>query len=67
MRVFGKAGRVLAGLRRDGIGKLHCRQILNDVLIVVTAGKTGVVVVTANAADFFLIGKHTPFRWMPPG
>jgi len=63
---FREAGRILAGLGRDGIGKEHRRQIVNDVLIAVTAGRTGVVVVTANADDFSLIEKHTPFRWMLP-
>ncbi len=61
-----EAGRVLAGLARDGIGKAHRRQIVNDVLIAVTAARSGVVVVTANAADFSLIQKHTPVHWMPP-
>jgi predicted nucleic acid-binding protein len=57
---------VLAGLRRDGIGAAHRRKIVNDVLIAVTAGRVGVVVVTANAANFVLIEKHTPVRWMLP-
>jgi predicted nucleic acid-binding protein len=63
---FREAGRVLAGLARDGMGKGHRRQIINDVLIAVTAGRAGVVVVTANSADFSLIEKHTPLRWMLP-
>ncbi len=64
---FREAGRVLAGLWRDGMGTAHRRQIVNDVLIAVTAGRTGVVVVTANAGDFVVIEKHTPVRWMLPG
>jgi predicted nucleic acid-binding protein len=63
---FREAGRVLAGLARDGIGTAHRRQIVNDVLIAVTAGRSGLVVITANAADFSLIDKHTPVRWMLP-
>jgi len=54
-------------LARDGIRKPQRRQILNDVLIAVAAGRSGVVVVTANAVDFSLIEKYTPVRWMPPG
>ena len=61
---FREAGRVLAGLGRDSIGTGHRRQIVNDVLIAVTAAKAGVVVVTANPADLALIEKHTPVRWM---
>jgi predicted nucleic acid-binding protein len=64
---FRETGRVLAGLGRDGIGKPHRRQMLNDVLIAVAAGRSGVVVVTANAADSSLIEKYTPFRWILPG
>ncbi len=64
---FREAGRVLAGLGRDGTRKPRRRQMLNDVLIAVAAGRSGVVVVTANAADFSLIEKYTPVRWMLPG
>jgi predicted nucleic acid-binding protein len=63
---FREAGGVLAGLPRDGMGTAHRGQIVNVVLISVTASRTGVVVVTANAADFVLIEKHTPVRWMLP-
>ena len=64
---FREAGRVLAGLALGGMGSAHCRKIVNDVLIAVTAARSGVVVVTGNASDFALIGKHTPVRWMLPG
>jgi predicted nucleic acid-binding protein len=64
---FREAGRVLAGLGRDGIGKPQRRQLLNDLLIAVAAGRSGVVVVTANAVDFSLIERYTPVRWMLPG
>jgi predicted nucleic acid-binding protein len=49
------------------MGTAHRRQIVNDVLIAVAAGRAGVVVVTANATDFTLIQRHTPVRWMLPG
>jgi predicted nucleic acid-binding protein len=64
---FREAGRVLAGLGRDQIGTAHRRQIVNDVLIAVTAARSGAVVVTSNARDFALIEKRTPMRWMLPG
>ncbi len=63
---FRETGDVLAALGRDGIGAAHRRQIVNDVLLAVTAARSGVVVVTANAANFILIAKHTPVRWMRP-
>jgi len=63
---FLEAGRVLAEFKRDGIGAAHCRQILNDVLIAVTAVRAGAVVVTANGSDFLRIEKHTAVRWMQP-
>lgn len=61
-----EAGNVLARLGRDGIGAAHRRQIVTDVLIAVTAARSGVIVVTSNATDFVLIAKHTPVRWMLP-
>ena len=63
---FRQAGRVLAHLADDGIGQAHLRQIVNDVLIAVTAVRAGAVVITANASDFARIEKHTPVRWMLP-
>jgi len=63
---FVEAGRVLAEFKRDGIGVAHRRQILNDVLIAVTAIRAGAVVVTANANDFLRIEKHTAVRWTQP-
>jgi predicted nucleic acid-binding protein len=63
---FREAGRVLAGLGRDGIGLQHRRQLTNDVLLAVTAAQFGAVVVTANASDFALIEKHVSVGWMPP-
>ncbi len=64
---FREAGRVLAGLAADGIAKAHRRQIINDVLIAVSATRAGALVVTANPNDFSRIQEHTPVRWMLPG
>ena len=64
---FREAGRMLAAIGREGMGITHRRLIVNDVLIAVTALKSGAVLITANANDFSLIEKHTPLRWMLPG
>lgn len=63
---FREAGSVLARLAADGVGTMHRRLILNDVLIAVSAARTGVVVVTRNASDFERIGEFTPVRWILP-
>jgi predicted nucleic acid-binding protein len=64
---FREADRVLAALGREGMGTTHRRFIVNDVLLAVTASKSGAILVTANTKDFSLIEKHTPVRWMLPG
>ena len=61
-----EAGHVLSKLADDGIGIVHRRQLVNDVLIAVTATRAGLVVVTANAGDFSRIEKHARVRWMLP-
>ncbi len=61
-----EAGRVLARLSREGIGKAHLRQISNDVLIATSATRAGVMVVTRNVRDFTRIARLTPVRWMTP-
>jgi len=63
---FKEAGRVLAELARDGVGRDHLLRIANDVLIAVSATRSGVTVVTANSGDFGMIQRHTPVRWMLP-
>ena len=63
---FRDAGRVMAGLGAGGMGTEHRRQIVNDVLLAVSAARSGMVVVTANAGDFSRIEKHTAVRWMRP-
>jgi len=64
---FREAGRVLAKLGQEGLASGRLRQIVNDVLIAVTATKSGLVLVTANKRDFLLIEKYIPVRWMLPG
>ncbi len=66
LSTFRDAGLVLAKLGEDGIGTQHRRQLVNDVLIAVTAARNGAVVVTANSRDFALIARHSPVLWTPP-
>ena len=64
---YREAGRILAELGTEGIGAAHLRQIVNDVLIAVSAAKAGAVVVTAKSQDFSRIEKHLHVRWMRAG
>ncbi|MGH7139433.1 MAG: type II toxin-antitoxin system VapC family toxin [Pirellulales bacterium] len=60
-----QAWSVLAALGREGMGTVHRRPIVNDVLIAVTAAKSGAVLVTRNTEDFARIERHLSLRWMP--
>ena len=62
-----EGGRVLAKLGEEGVGLPQRRRMVNDVMIAVSSARAGAIVVTANARDFALIGRHTPVRWMLPG
>jgi predicted nucleic acid-binding protein len=46
---FLQAGRVVAMLRSEGIGVAYRRQMVNDIMIAVSAARAGVAVVTANS------------------
>ena len=61
---YQQAGKALAKLGEAGMGIAARRQIVNDVMIAVTAARFGAVVVAANVHDFALIEKHVPVRWM---
>jgi predicted nucleic acid-binding protein len=57
-------GKVLARLAV----KYDCEQIekgrlTNDALIAMSAGRTGITVVTANSRDFGKLAEFRPFRW----
>ena len=63
---FVEAGRVLARLAGEGVDIVRRRQMVNDILIAVTAALAGAVVITANSQDFSLIEVHANVRWMLP-
>lgn len=63
---FVEAGRVLARLAGDGVDIVRRRQMVNDILIAVTAARARAVVITANVQDFSLIEIHARVRWMVP-
>ncbi len=63
---FVESGRVLAKLGAEGVEIVRRRQMVNDILIAVTAARAGAVVITANSQDFSRIEVHSPVRWMPP-
>jgi predicted nucleic acid-binding protein len=51
---FLEAGRVLVRLGGQGVDIVRRRQMVNDILIAVTAARVGAVVITANIQDFAL-------------
>jgi predicted nucleic acid-binding protein len=55
------AGIVSAIGRRDGAWKSKLPQLLNDVLIALSARRAGAQVITYNGRDFRLIRRHTEF------
>ena len=63
-----QTGRVLSlmsakyGFERVGQGRLT-----NDALIALSAGRTGITVITANAGDFGRLAEFRPFRWRTAG
>ena len=61
---FVESGRTIAALAFEGIGKTHLQAIVNDVLIGVSAARSGAIVLTKNAGDFARIAEHTRVRWM---
>ena len=63
---FRKTGKVLAALGRDNVEASRRRIMVNDVLIAVTAVRSGAVLVSANAHDFRLIEQYLGLRWILP-
>ena len=59
-----QTGKVLARLS----AKYHYEQIgqgrlTNDALIAISAGRSGITVITANARDFTRLAEFRPFQW----
>lgn len=59
-----QTGKVLARLA----AKYHYEQIgqgrlTNDALIAISAGRSGITVITANARDFTRLAEFRPFQW----
>jgi predicted nucleic acid-binding protein len=59
-----QTGKVLARLA----ARYDCEQIgqgrlTNDALIAMSAGRSGVTVITANARDFMRLAEFRPFQW----
>src|SRR6266403_5935702 len=61
---WAQTGKVLARLAAkydyEQIGK---GRLTNDALIAMSAGRTGITVVTANSRDFGKLAEFRPFRW----
>lgn len=77
-RDFGNADRILVPNLRDWTqtGKVLSRlavkhhhdktgraRLTNDALIAASAGRVGLIVITANERDFRLLAEFLPFRW----
>jgi predicted nucleic acid-binding protein len=62
--------RLVAGInrelrRRRGLAeKLRSRAFLNDMLLAASCREVGATLITANAADFALIGRAIGFRFV---
>jgi predicted nucleic acid-binding protein len=63
---FLEAGMLLARLGAQGVDLVRRRQLVNDILIALTAARAGAVVIASNAQDFSLIEVHAQVRWMLP-
>jgi predicted nucleic acid-binding protein len=77
-RDFGKAKRILVPNLNDWTqtGKVLARlaarydyeqigqgRLTNDALIAISAGRSGITVITANARDFTRLAEFRPFHW----
>jgi predicted nucleic acid-binding protein len=61
---WSQAGKVLARLAsRYGYEQIGRGRLTNDALIAMSAGRTGVTVITANARDFKRLAQFRPFHW----
>ena len=59
-----QTGKVLALLgARHGFERIGRGRLTNDTLVATSAGRLGIVVVTANSRDFGRIAEFRPFEW----
>ncbi|MGB9069007.1 MAG: PIN domain-containing protein [Candidatus Acidiferrales bacterium] len=59
-----QTGKVLAQLAaRYGYEQLGQGRLTNDALIAMSAGRSGVTVITANARDFMRLAEFRTFHW----
>ena len=63
---FLEPGMLLARLGAQGVDLVRRRQLVNDILIALTAARAGAVVIASNAQDFSLSEVHAQVRWMLP-
>src|SRR3984885_9666414 len=59
-----QTGKVLARLAaRYDYERIGQGRLTNDVLIAMSAGRSGITVITANARDFMRLAEFRPFHW----
>ena len=59
-----QTGRVLALLAaKHGFEQIGKSRLTNDALIAMSAGRTVITVITANARDFGKLAEFRPFQW----
>jgi predicted nucleic acid-binding protein len=59
-----QTGKVLARLAaRYDYEKIGQGRLTNDALIAMSAGRSGITVITANARDFMRLAEFRPFQW----
>ncbi len=59
-----QTGRVLARLAfKYGYERIGQGRLTNDALIAISAGRLGIMVITANQRDFTRLAEFHPFRW----
>jgi len=59
-----QTGKVLARLAaKYDYEQIGQGRLTNDALIAMSAGRSGITVITANARDFMRLAEFRPFRW----
>ena len=62
------AAKIDRGIRRQASNRtrLGQRSFMQDILIAASAREMGATIITENAADFTLIGRHVDIAFVPP-